>query len=100
MADRLSKYAFINAKLRARISKILPPEALGELARASSLESMLAMLRDTCFSELETTYSSTGDLKQAELKLIEYEIDLYRELKSMFIRTRLSFWTLFWFVTK
>ena len=82
MADRLSKYAFINAKLRARISKILPPEALGELARASSLESMLAMLRDTCFSELETTYSSTGDLKQAELKLIEYEIDPYRELKK------------------
>jgi len=59
----------------------LSPEAFDELARASSLESMLAMLRDSCFSELETTYGATGDLKQVELRLIEHEIGLYRELK-------------------
>jgi len=82
MADRLSKYAFINAKLRARLSKIFPSEVFEELARASSLESMLAMLRETPFRELDTTYKATGDLKQVELKLIEYEIGLYRELKG------------------
>ncbi len=82
MADRLSQYAFINAKLRARISQILTADFFNELARASTLESMLAMLRDTGFAELEKTYTATGDLKQVELKLIEHEIDLYRELKK------------------
>lgn len=82
MADRLSKYAFINAKLRARISKILPSGFFEELARATSLESMLSMLRDTSYRELETAYIATGDLKQVELKLIEYEIDLYRKLRK------------------
>jgi V/A-type H+/Na+-transporting ATPase subunit C len=91
MTERLSKYAFINAKLRARISKILSPEVFNELARASSLESMLTMLRETCFSELETAYSATGDLKQVEFKLIEYEIGLYRELKRHVHRDTVEF---------
>ncbi|MBN2131157.1 MAG: V-type ATPase subunit, partial [Sedimentisphaerales bacterium] len=91
MADRLSKYAFINAKLRARISKILPTEFFGELARATSLESMLAMLRETSYGELEGVYVATGDLKQVELKLIEYEIDLYRELRKCLHRDTIEF---------
>lgn len=91
MADRLSKYAFINAKLRARISKILPSEVFSELARASSLESMLAMLRETGFQELESAYVATGDIKQVELKLIEHEIDLYRELRRHVHQSTVAF---------
>ena len=91
MSDRLSKYAFVNANLRARISKILSSEVFEELARASSLESTLAMLRETSFRELEKTYSATGDLKQVELKLIEHEIGLYRELKGHVHRDTVAF---------
>jgi vacuolar-type H+-ATPase subunit C/Vma6 len=74
MPGPLSKYAFINAKLRARISKILPEEIFTQLARAPSLEAALALLRETPFARLEEIYSGTGDLKQAELELLKNEI--------------------------
>ena len=44
MAGVLSKYSFVNAKLRARISKILPDSTFSQLAKAPSLEAALALL--------------------------------------------------------
>ena len=82
MARQLSKYSFINAKLRARISKILPDEVFTDLAKAASLDEALALLRDTPFAVLEEVYSTTGDLKQAELELLKSEIDLFRNMKE------------------
>jgi vacuolar-type H+-ATPase subunit C/Vma6 len=82
MAGPLSKYSFINAKLRARISKILPEETFNDLAKALSLEESLALLRDTPFAPLEEIYSRTGDLKMAELELLKNEIELYRNLRQ------------------
>jgi len=82
MAGSLSKYSFINAKLRARISKILPEETFNDLAKASSLDDALALLRETPFAGLEEIYSRTGDLKQAELELLKNEIELYRNIRQ------------------
>lgn len=82
MAGPLSKYAFINAKLRARISKILPGELFDELAKAPSVDEALALLAETPFAGLEKTYSRTGDLKQAELDLLQSEIELYRNIRQ------------------
>lgn len=82
MASPLSKYSFINAKLRARISKILPDDIFNELEKASSLDEALALLRDTPFAGLEEVYSGTGDLKQAELELLKNEIELYRNIRQ------------------
>jgi V/A-type H+-transporting ATPase subunit C len=82
MAGPLSKYSFINAKLRARISKILPDQMFSQLARAPSIEAALALLRDTPFALLEQVYSATGDLKQAELELLKNEIELYGNIKQ------------------
>ncbi|MHC4118366.1 MAG: V-type ATPase subunit [Planctomycetota bacterium] len=82
MAGPLSKYSFINAKLRARISKILPAELFDELAKAPSLDAALALLADTPFASLEQTYSRTGDLKQAELDLLKSEIELYKNIRE------------------
>ena len=82
MAGPLSKYSFINAKLRARISNILPVEIFDRLAKAPALDEALAVLRDTPFANLEAIYSETGDLKQAELELLRNEIDLYKNLKG------------------
>jgi V/A-type H+-transporting ATPase subunit C len=81
MAGPLAKYSFINAKLRARISKILSESQFTQLARAPSLEAALALLRDTPFAGQEETYSATGDLKPAERELLRDEIELYRNLK-------------------
>ncbi|MHC4230202.1 MAG: V-type ATPase subunit [Planctomycetota bacterium] len=82
MAGTLSKYSFINAKLRARISKILPDETLNEMAKAASLEAALVLLRDTPFARLEKIYSATGDIKQAELELLKNEIELYTNIRQ------------------
>ncbi len=82
MAGPLSKYSFINAKLRARISKILPYELFSELAGAPSVDAALALLADTPFGGLEETYSRTGDLKQAELELLKSEIGLYNNIRQ------------------
>jgi V/A-type H+-transporting ATPase subunit C len=82
VARPLSKYSFINAKLRARISNILPEETFQQLAKAPFLEEALAMLRDTPFARLEEIYAKTGDLKQAELELLRNEIDLYRSIRE------------------
>ena len=82
MASPLSKYSFINAKLRARISKILSDETFSQLAKAPFLDEALALLRQTPFAGLEEIYSATGDLKQAELELLKNEIELYRNIKQ------------------
>ncbi len=81
MAGLLSKYAFINAKLRARISKILPDSVFEQLAKAPSLDAALALLREGPFASLEQTYTNTGDLKLAELELLKEEIELYRGIR-------------------
>jgi V/A-type H+-transporting ATPase subunit C len=77
MAGPLSKYAFINAKLRGRISRILPEEHFAQLSRAASLDAALVLLRDTAYADLEGIYAKTGDLKLAELELLRLEIGLY-----------------------
>ncbi|HLB73195.1 MAG TPA: V-type ATPase subunit [Sedimentisphaerales bacterium] len=82
MAGPLSKYAFINAKLRARISKIVPDEKFSQLEKAPSIDEALALLRDTAFAGLEEVYSATGDLRQAELGLLKSEIELYRDIRQ------------------
>jgi len=81
MAGPLSKYAFINAKLRARISKVLSDEVFSQLAKAPSLDAALALLRETPFAGLEQVYAGTGDLKLAELELLKAEIELYRSIR-------------------
>src|SRR4030042_860396 len=90
MASPLSKYSFINAKLRARISKNLSDDVFDELVKAPSLEEALALLRDTPFAGLEETYSATGDLKQAELELLKSEIELYRNLRQYLHRNSME----------
>ena len=82
MVSAVAKYAFINAKLRGRISKILSDETFDKLVKAPSLDAALNILRDTDFAELQEIYSSTGDLKKGELELLKREISLYIEIKQ------------------
>jgi V/A-type H+-transporting ATPase subunit C len=79
----LKKYAFINAKLRARISKILPDELTAQMMRTSSLTETMQLLRDTPFADMVVVYNSTGDLKSAELELLKKEIALYLEFERL-----------------
>lgn len=83
MPGALKQYAFINAKLRARISKLLPEEFFREMARAATLAEAAQMLAGTDFAAAEAAYSRTGDIKLAELELVRKEVSLYREIAAL-----------------
>ncbi len=79
----MQKYGFINAKLRARISKILPEEVSAEMSRAKSLSEAVELLRNTDFAMVESVFGQTGDIKSAELELARREVRLYLELEEL-----------------
>lgn len=81
MTSQVKKYGFINAKLRARISKILPDEFFTRIIRAHSLQEAVQLLNNTDFEVLDEVYSKTGDLKTAELELLRKEIHLYTDIE-------------------
>ena len=64
MAGPLSKYSFINAKLRARISKILPEESFQQLAKAPFLDEALALAK-RCANDLGRIVTDRESLENA-----------------------------------
>jgi V/A-type H+/Na+-transporting ATPase subunit C len=91
MAGAVKTYGFINAKLRTRISRILPDEFMNRLIHSHSLGEAVQLFRDTAFSGIETVYNKTGDLKMVELELLKYEINLYVEIEKYVNDQILSF---------
>lgn len=91
MAGPVKKYGFINAKLRTRISKILPDEFMNRLTRAHSLAEAIQLFKETQFAGIETVYAKTGDLKMVELELLKHEINLYVEIEKYVDSHVLSF---------
>jgi V/A-type H+-transporting ATPase subunit C len=83
LAGPVSKYAFINAKLRARLSKILTDDFISEMARGHTLTEVVQMLHGTDFSVVESVYNQTGDIKMAEMELTRKEARLYLELEAL-----------------
>ena len=63
MAGALRTYSLINAKLRARLSKILPDEVLRQMARAPSLPECVQILANT---EAAAFYKSLGFVHTGE----------------------------------
>jgi V/A-type H+-transporting ATPase subunit C len=83
LAGSVQKYGFINAKLRARLSKILPEEFITEMARSSTLSEAVQLLRGTDFAAVESVYNQTGDIKMAEMELARKEARLYLDLEVL-----------------
>jgi len=79
----LRTYACINARLRARISKMLPEEFMQQLERTRSLPECIQQLRDTAYGAVEPAYRGTGDVRMAELAFYGEEIRMYLDLESM-----------------
>ena len=73
MASAVSTYAFVNAKLRARISTLLDRRIFVEMARAKTLSEAMAVLVGTRYEPLVEVYRSTGDVKLCELELTRVE---------------------------
>jgi V/A-type H+-transporting ATPase subunit C len=80
MPGALGTYAFIAAKLRTRLSKILDREFIDRLIAAPSLVEAMQLLRNTDFAGLEAVYEKTGDLKMGELEFFRQEVSLFGEV--------------------
>ena len=77
MRDALTTYGFLSAKLKTRLSKTLPPEAIDRLVKARSLPEAVQFLKGTAFAAIEEAYSATGDLRSGEALLNALELELY-----------------------
>jgi len=82
MAGKVQTYAFINAKLRARISNLLPEDFYRSLGKAHSFIEAMNLFHDTPYAELEAVYSRTGDLKMCELALFKREVEIFLEVEN------------------
>ena len=80
MNSAINKYAFINAKLRARISKNLPDELINEMIKAKSFLESIEHLKDTPYDTIYNVYAETGDILTAEKELLKKEISFFTEL--------------------
>ncbi|MFP4384148.1 MAG: V-type ATPase subunit [Spirochaetia bacterium] len=80
--NRVGRYAFIHAKLRARLSKMLSSEKEKALSEAASLNEGLHLLKGTEYEEIARIYESTGDLKMCELELRKKEITTLQEIRK------------------
>ena len=89
--DSVSRYGFINAKLRARIGQIHSSDTLDRMIKAPTLVEAISVLKGTKHEELANIYDKTGDLQQVELALMEEEIKVHREIISHVDSTVASF---------
>lgn len=80
MAGALSTYAYINAKLRGRISKLLDEEFFVRIANARSFPEAIGMLADTRYAAASDAYGRTGDVKTSELEIVRTEWSLLASL--------------------
>jgi V/A-type H+-transporting ATPase subunit C len=81
MASRIGTYAFLAARLRTRIGKLLPDERLEELAKAATVDEALLLLRGTRYERLADPWTASGDLRAVEAALRSMEIELHAELR-------------------
>ena len=77
----IQKYAFINAKVKARSSLRLSDNFFLSLGRTRSLPEAVQLFRDTPYGKLTAVYNDTGDLRLLEKELLQQEIDLYLDIR-------------------
>ena len=78
--DKVSRYSYINAKLRARIGLMAGSSLLEDMIKAPNLSEAIAVLSGTKYDSLFEAYSRTADLQQVELELFIREIRLHEEI--------------------
>ncbi len=78
--SELKRYAYINARLRGRLSQLLTDDFFHRLADCESLSSAMALLKNSKYDNLVNLYEDTGDIRTCENALYMTEVDLYRDL--------------------
>lgn len=76
----LSTYAYLNASLRARLSRRLTEQQLATLARAADLTEVAGLLRDTDYRAVARVLGEGASLTKAEKAIRETEIARHRDV--------------------
>jgi len=78
----ISRYAFINAKLRARIGKLLERPLIDSLIRSKSVEQLLHNLEHTVYAPLIEIYEEFGDVQALEAFIFQRNISIHKEVAA------------------
>jgi V/A-type H+/Na+-transporting ATPase subunit C len=82
MTSQLKKYAYINAKLKTRMSALLTDDFFNKMIHSHSLSDALVFLKDTEYILLDEIYRKTGDIKTLEMELFKKEIEVITGLEN------------------
>jgi len=82
---QLSSYAYANARIRARLSRLLGSEALQRLLGAADVYEMFDMLKGTPYGgALQPLQAGELDLGEIEKQVTLHDIRLYRSAPPCF----------------
>lgn len=87
MSSALKKYAFINAKLRARMSTLLNDEFFLRSVRAHTTDELLPYFDDTRYRFLIDLYRQSADIGLMELALFEHEALEIQDIQKHLCKT-------------
>lgn len=76
----VDRYAFINAKLRARMGAMLDDEKVESLMHSQSLGELLDSLKDTPYATLAELYDRTADIQQLESYLFARNVAIHQQV--------------------
>lgn len=76
----IGKYALVNAKVRARLSRLLPPETISRLADARDVPEFYGVLQGTLYEQVLAKPEVSLDPRVAEKLLVEQEAQWHMEL--------------------
>lgn len=82
MIGRIQKFAFINARLRARISMMMDGDFLASIADCRNLPDYFQKIQQAGYSSVEQVYRDTGDVQAAEAAFWREEINSIEEIKK------------------
>jgi len=78
----LRTYAYLNARLRAKLSKLISAAQYDELMRAASMEGVFSILQQTEYRDIFKDVVSAQDLPRVEGALVERLIGAHREVAA------------------
>jgi V/A-type H+-transporting ATPase subunit C len=79
----LSRYAFINAKLRARIGSMLDERQVESLLQSQSLEELFHLCKDTAYEPLGELYDQSADIQRLEAWLFARNVRLHQDVAQL-----------------
>ncbi len=80
----ISRYAFINAKLRSKVGSMIHDEQLEVLLRSKSVEQLLHHLEHTPYEPLIALYQKYGDIQLLESYLFSRHVNMFKNVASYF----------------